>query len=245
MQMRSGFCRAIGWRRGRGGAGYVKQRAGGAHGVGAAGRGGHAGGAWPTCKSRRLGGAWPVCKSARGRFPPPARQSAPRRFKRRRACAERRKRDLVCYTTALRSPRPAPPGAPLPAAPPAPPGRPRLRYERGPAAQRFPGEHVVPARGARSPGTPPPRCSHPSPRAGPGLAASPPPVTPAGGPCPAAAPMRVGRALSAQLSPRGGMGGGGSGDPRVTPWLGGEGEGAAAALPRLAALWGAREGSPP
>lgn len=126
-------------------------------------------------------GAWFRCKYARGRFPPPARQASPRRFKRRRACAERRNRDLVCYTTALRSPRPVPPGAPLPAAPPAPPGRPRLRHERGPAAQRFPGERPVPARGARSRGTPAAVLA--SPRAGPGLAVSPPPVTTPRGPC--------------------------------------------------------------
>lgn len=98
------------------------------------------------------------------------------------------------------------------------------------------------ARGARSRGTPAAVLA--STRAGPGLAASPPAVTPERGPCPAAAPTCVGRALSAQLSPRGGMGGSGSGDPRVIPWLGREGEGAAAALPRLIALWGAREGSP-
>lgn len=141
-----------------------------------------------TERSRRRGGAHMQIMPApggvagmqilAGPFPAPWPPGPSRQFKRRRACAERRKRDLVCYTTALRSSRPAPPGAPLPAAPPAPPGRPRLRHERGPAAQRFPGERPVPARGARSRGTPP-RCPHP-PRARSALAASPPPGTPGG-----------------------------------------------------------------
>lgn len=77
MVMRPGFCRAIGGGRGRGGTAYVKQRAGGAHGGEAAGRRGHAGGAWPTCKSCRLWWAWLGCKYERGPFPPPARQSSP------------------------------------------------------------------------------------------------------------------------------------------------------------------------
>lgn len=191
--MTAGFCRAIGGGRGRGGTGHGGRRVGA---VTPAGRGLNANHAGSGGVARMQIRARPL--------PPPARQSCPRRFKRRRACAESRNPDLVCYTTALRSPRPVPPGAPLPAAPPAPPGRPRLRHERGPAAQRFPGERPMPARGARSRGTPAALLA--SPRAGPGLAASPPPVAPEGGLCPAAAPMCLGKPCQPSRPPAVGWG---------------------------------------